>query len=824
MRLAPIEIESRATVHDAAPPQLPTLGLTGVVSVFTSIVPTVLGKRFWRSAEKVEKATSAHMTRGQIEVRDFSDVRGVVDLLNSITVSQALCSSVPKNGARNAAIVTKAELSANPDALARTTDCFVFPPAQPGLLVLDYDPVGEPLAKGALVQALKEICPAVVDTGVVWWCSSSSFIYDGDIPVQGLRGQRLYLMIRDVGDTERAGEVLFKRLWLGGHGRIEVSSSGQLLLRTLFDKSMFQAARLDFIGGAVCEAPLSQRRGLPISVCGEGWLDTGTALCDLTFAENTRFESMVLEAKAAKKGAADQAQAAWKAARVDEATKRLSATGVNPDDARERIELTLTRALEGELCGDFLIPLADGTHISVGEVLANPQRWDATSTLDPVEPGYDGGRVVGKLFLLGERPCLHSFAHGGKRFALRRQPARLRVVSGSAAKLVKSVAVELSREPDVFVRCDVLVQVVNDGLMQLDKHNLRMLAGHRLGLYSLNKHHEQIPADLPQSVAEMLLSSVRTMTFRPINAVLTLPCATPDGTLLTQPGYHQNHGVYLRENAQLGSITVTSPAPSELISALQTIWRPWSLYQFASPADRGGMLAAILTALSRPVLSTAPGFVFDAPAQSSGKTLAAQAVNALVTGRLGASLVPYAKDQQFDVELNKKLMTLSLFDGSVMQIDNVEGHFHSPTLAAYLTSGRISGRLLGGNRWHEGSARLFVTLTSNNASLSRDLSRRFVRVRIDSGEEVPQARSFAFQPDEAALSSRLDIARAALTLMQGFIEAGMPRIQRDDAGFPEWSRLIRNAVLWIQQQGLDLASGMGPVGDPAASLVATHKC
>ena len=56
--------------------------------------------------------------------------------------------------------------------------------------------------------------------------------------------------------------------------------------------------------------------------------------------------------------------------------------------------------------------------------------------------------------------------------------------------------------------------------------------------------------------------------------------------------------------------------------------------------------------------------------------------------------------------------------------------------------------------------------------------------------------------------------------MRGFIAAGMPQTATDDAGYEEWTRLIRNAVLWIHDQGLDVAAGLGEVGDPAHALLA----
>lgn len=231
------------------------------------------------------------------------------------------------------------------------------------------------------------------------------------------------------------------------------------------------------------------------------------------------------------------------------------------------------------------------------------------------------------------------------------------------------------------------------------------------------------------------------------------------------------------------------------------------------------MLAAILTAVNRPVLDKSPGFAIDAPVPACGKTLLAQALNSLICGRDGAGMIAYKKDTQADVELQKQLMTLTRHGISVLLLDNVDAHLDSATLASLLTSGSISGRLLGTNQWFYGEHRLFFTMTSNNASLSRDLSQRMVRVRIEPQTEHPQAKRFAFSPSDLALRMRTDIAAAVMVLMRAYINAGMPQLSADDARYPQWSKLVRNAVLWVQHKGWGVAAGIGELGDPAHSIV-----
>ena len=70
----------------------------------------------------------------------------------------------------------------------------------------------------------------------------------------------------------------------------------------------------------------------------------------------------------------------------------------------------------GVLLGSDLIWLDDGSEIAAS-VLLTPEgeKYDGRLCRDPVEPDYDGGRAVGKIYWNeGLRPGVHSFAHGSK--------------------------------------------------------------------------------------------------------------------------------------------------------------------------------------------------------------------------------------------------------------------------------------------------------------------------------------------------------------------------------------------------------------------------
>jgi hypothetical protein len=308
------------------------------------------------------------------------------------------------------------------------------------------------------------------------------------------------------------------------------------------------------------------------------------------------------------------------------------------------------------------------------------------------------------------------------------------------------------------------------------------------------------------------------MSIKQLRARISLPFARADGAIVTSPGYDVATGIYadFREDAILA--IPTAPSRGETVDALRKLWSPWSSYPFATPEDRAGMLAAILTAICRPALNTAPGFMLEAPTPGSGKTLAATALGALVRGTRGG-VTPFVDGANVEQEVVKKLVSMLLQGESFYLIDNIVGTWRSPVIASLITDGSLNERLLGGNTWFRGEARLLICATSNNASLDRDLGRRFIRIRIDPRTETPQAREFDFDPAEVTLRNRTGIARAVLVVIHAYVMAGSPRLGRGSCGFSEWAALVRNAVLWLGETGVAEEAGIGSLADPAKSIL-----
>ncbi|MBN8441574.1 MAG: hypothetical protein J0M28_07730 [Thauera sp.] len=396
----------------------------GRLTVITSTRPTTQGKRLRKgNGGSIIKEQPDNLLEGHARLRFFETPEDVADILVSLTDADALSPQVPRTEAHPVRLKTiKASQS---DAWAHTRSAAHFH-AHNGrsVLVIDFDPAeGGDVGKEALYAAVLDAAPGLKDAGCVWWASSSSFVFDGERQVTGLKGQRLYFLTEDGTDTERVLKAINKRAWLAGRGRVEVSAAGSLLVRGLADEAMATAARLDYIGGSVCEPPLSQRRPRPEVLCSGGFVDTRVAVPDLSREEEVEYQRLLAEAKRDRAPEAERIRAERAATREGEQVRALTSSGIPDQEAQHRAKATTASLNVGELCGDFTIILAHGERVTVADLLADKERFDGEACRDPVEPEYCGGKVVAHINLSGREPNIYSHAHGGKRYALVEHPS-----------------------------------------------------------------------------------------------------------------------------------------------------------------------------------------------------------------------------------------------------------------------------------------------------------------------------------------------------------------------------------------------------------------
>ena len=84
----------------------------------------------------------------------------------------------------------------------------------------------------------------------------------------------------------------------------------------------------------------------------------------------------------------------------------------------------------------------------------------------------------------------------------------------------------------------------------------------------------------------------------------------------------------------------------------------------------------------------------------------------------------------------------------------------------------------------------------NNLTVAADDSRRWLRVYLDPKTDAPHLRKFDRDCLEHAKETRAKIVWAALTLMHGYIAAGMPDVGCRLGSFERWAALVPSCLVW----------------------------
>lgn len=281
-----------------------------------------------------------------------------------------------------------------------------------------------------------------------------------------------------------------------------------------------------------------------------------------------------------------------------------------------------------------------------------------------------------------------------------------------------------------------------------------------------------------------------------LDGIVEIPVLRPNGTVLSSPGYDPVTQL-LYEPCGLDLEVPERPTQADAIRARDELLDVVSDFPFASDADRAAWLAAVLTPFTRYAgVDTAPLFLVDANTRGSGKTLLADTVGMIATGRGLARTVWIASDD----EMRKQITACALAGDSIVLIDNVVGSLGSASFDAALTSSTWKARILGrSENTPDLPMRITWFATGNNTVLVADTGRRTLRIRLEAQDENPEDRDGFKRTDLLRWISRerSRLVTAALTILRAYTSAGMPAAGLGAWGsFDAWSQIVRGAVVW----------------------------
>jgi hypothetical protein len=325
---------------------------------------------------------------------------------------------------------------------------------------------------------------------------------------------------------------------------------------------------------------------------------------------------------------------------------------------------------------------------------------------------------------------------------------------------------------------------------------------------------ELVRVTLPQRVGRMYLDLAGEWNLQPLAGITTAPVLAPDGTVRMAEGYDPTTQLWC---ARVPILTMPDqPSRKEAEAALRLLRERFRTFPFADASrkkdarldlevldvdqppglDESTFLVALLTAVCRPNLPLAPGFLVRAPEISgagTGKGLLVRSICAIAFGIQPRAFTKGADRQ----ELDKRLASDLIEAAPVLFLDNVNGSMlRSDTLASVLTERPARVRPLGRTGMVALNSTAFIALTGNGLNVSEDLARRFIVCELDARCEDPEQRRF-----EAGFLGTIEIRRsellaAVLTIWRwGRQRAVDLQAGRPLGSFEQWAQWCRDPLL-----------------------------
>ena len=283
--------------------------------------------------------------------------------------------------------------------------------------------------------------------------------------------------------------------------------------------------------------------------------------------------------------------------------------------------------------------------------------------------------------------------------------------------------------------------------------------------------------------------------FPVLRGISEIPAYRLDGSLWTNRGYDQVSGYYCEIASKLDIDVPERPTQRDAADAYDVLTKPFVDFPFADAWHQSAAVACLLTLIARPAIDgPVPLFCFTATTPKSGKSLLADVIHLVATGRDIARSAHVDSEE----EQEKRITTFLLAGLPAVLIDNVDGALGGRALDAVLTGRQWMGRVLGASEAPTLPIRTVWMATGNNVAFRGDLAQRTIPIALEPEEERPERRTGFTIPRlrEWAKRHRSQMLSAAFTLLRAHAQAGLPAPPGAFGGFEEWNETVRAALVW----------------------------
>ena len=277
--------------------------------------------------------------------------------------------------------------------------------------------------------------------------------------------------------------------------------------------------------------------------------------------------------------------------------------------------------------------------------------------------------------------------------------------------------------------------------------------------------------------------------------VTTVPVFAPDGSLITQPGYNKASGVVYAPPRGYESLPVPDEITSEHLAEAKKLVEellrdfPFSCDEAGDSPDHDNAIALMLLPFVRDMIDApTPLHLFEASMPGSGKGLLAKSLLWPAFGRVEGMPLD---EEEAEV---RKIITSAIHKGApLIWFDNINHPITSPSLAAALTMDVWNDRVLGASELANAKIRAIWLAAANNITMSGEVARRTIRIRIAPQTDRPEDRTGFLHDNlvEWVAENRPRLVWAAHVICKNAIQQGLPKPKsKVVASYERWSRVI----------------------------------
>ena len=207
-----------------------------------------------------------------------------------------------------------------------------------------------------------------------------------------------------------------------------------------------------------------------------------------------------------------------------------------------------------------------------------------------------------------------------------------------------------------------------------------------------------VDVDPPNLLVRMALTRGRRWAYPHVSGIITTPTLRPDGSLLAAPGYDPSSELYLLPRLQLPPIA-ERPTRQDALAALAKLKDLFCEFSFRDKGKDGlekklncsVSVSALLTALLRGSLPTAPIYLIRADTPGTGKSHLVDVIAMVATGQY----CPVITASKGIEETEKRLGSVLLGAIPIFSLDNCTYDLEGELLCQLTERPVVNVRILG---------------------------------------------------------------------------------------------------------------------------------